>query len=78
MVNPMQKECKRLVSDWDMRMGNGAIVQLKVIFYSPFTNGLQRDFLSAFAFVVRVWHFIPLIGGALPLSLGVVRCGFAN
>ena len=44
-------------------MGNGAIVQLKVIFYSPFTNGLQRDFLSAFAFVVQVWHLIPPIGG---------------
>ena len=60
-------------------MGNGAIVQLKVIFYSPFTNGLQRDFLSAFAFVVQVWHLIPPIGRrALPSSLVVVRCGFAN
>ena len=45
-------------------MGNGAIVQLKVIFYSPFTNGLQRNLLSAFASVVRVWHLIPSIGGA--------------
>ena len=45
-------------------MGNGAIVQLKVIFYSPFTNGLQRDLLSAFASVVWVWHLIPSIGGA--------------
>ena len=45
-------------------MRNGAIVQLKVIFYSPFTNGLQRDFLSAFAPVALVWRLIPSIGGA--------------
>ena len=45
-------------------MGNGAIVQLKVIFYSPFTNGLQRDFLGAFAPVALVWHLIPSIEGA--------------
>ena len=46
-------------------MRNGAIVQLKVIFYSPFTNGLQRDFLGAFAFVVRVWRFVLPIGGVV-------------
>ena len=59
-------------------MGNGAIVQLKVIFYNPFTNGLQGDFLGSFVPVVRVWHHIPSIGGGVALSFVVVRCGFAN
>lgn len=58
-------------------MRNGAIVQLKVIFYNPFTNGLQGDLLGTFVPVVRVWHLIPSIGG-VALSFVVVRCGFAN
>ena len=61
-------------------MGNGAIVQLKVIFYNPFTNGLQRgaSLIPVLLLLELPPHSVDRWGAGVALSFVVVRCGFAN